>query len=282
MRKSTMIWLIVAASLTLLGALIFTCAMSMAGWDFTKLSTAEYETNIHEITGDFADISIDTITADVTILPSTDGKCRVECYEQKGLIHTVKIDGETLKITVSDTRNWYDNIGINSASASIKIYLPEGVCRGINVTTTTGDIRMENLSIRGFKFMLTTGDVYLSNVVCTGGNFISGSTGDITLKNVSVGNLTASIGTGSTTLESVIAQGKLDINCTTGDVKFDKCDASEIFVETNTGNVTGTLLSDKIFTTKTTTGDVHVPSCKQGGKCAIKTTTGDIEISIKK
>ena len=56
---------------------------------------------------------------------------------------------------------------------------------------------------------------------------------------------------------------------------------SSIDVYVSTGDVTGTLLSDKIFFAETTTGDVSVPKLTSGGKCEISTTAGDIEISIK-
>ena len=49
-----------------------------------------------------------------------------------------------------------------------------------------------------------------------------------------------------------------------------------------TGDVTGTLLTEKTFSTDTSTGDVSVPNPSSGGKCEIKTSTGDITISISK
>ena len=53
-----------------------------------------------------------------------------------------------------------------------------------------------------------------------------------------------------------------------------------MYLETDTGDVTGTLLSNKIFMYDTDTGDVSLPSVMSGGKCQIETDTGDIEISI--
>ena len=57
----------------------------------------------------------------------------------------------------------------------------------------------------------------------------------------------------------------------TGDVKFDACDASEISVKTDTGDVTGSLLTDKVFITNTDTGRVNVPQTATGGRCEIIT-----------
>ena len=69
-------------------------------------------------------------------------------------------------------------------------------------------------------------------------------------------------------------------SCCTGDVTFDGCDAAAISVKTDTGDVTGSLLSNKMFVIDTNTGDVDVPETVDGGRCEIVTDTGDIELNI--
>jgi DUF4097 and DUF4098 domain-containing protein YvlB len=73
----------------------------------------------------------------------------------------------------------------------------------------------------------------------------------------------------------------LSIERSTGDVKLDSVDAAEIYIDTDTGDVKGTLLSEKIIFATTDTGDVDVPRCTVGGRCEIKTDTGNIEIYLK-
>ena len=65
-------------------------------------------------------------------------------------------------------------------------------------------------------------------------------------------------------------------------MEFDACDAAEILVETSTGDVEGTFLSDKIIFAETDTGRVNVPKGIVGGRCEIKTNTGDIKLEIQK
>lgn len=81
-------------------------------------------------------------------------------------------------------------------------------------------------------------------------------------------------------MSHVIATEKLSIERTTGDVEFDDSDAADIFVKTGTGDVTGSLLTDKVFITQTDTGDVDVPQAITGGRCEINTNTGDIKTKI--
>jgi len=93
-------------------------------------------------------------------------------------------------------------------------------------------------------------------------------------------NLTSSGSTGGISLKNVIVSQTLSVRRSTGDVTFDGCDGAEIDVETDTGDVTGCLLTDKVFLTQTDTGRVSVPETVTGGPCRITTDTGDIRITI--
>ena len=68
------VWLMIAAFLILVGCILLAYVMS-------KL--AKYETNTYEVDKASSDISITTDTADIIFALSEDGKCKVECYEEK-------------------------------------------------------------------------------------------------------------------------------------------------------------------------------------------------------
>ena len=53
---------------------------------------------------------------------------------------------------------------------------------------------------------------------------------------------------------NVIASDEFNLERETGDIELNGCDAQTIYVKTDTGNVTGTLLSEKVFITETDTG----------------------------
>ena len=80
----------------------------------------------------------------------------------------------------------------------------------------------------------------------------------------------------------MIADKEIFVLRNTGNVKFDNCDAYELIrVEVNTGDVKGSLLSGKMFTVNTDTGNIQVPPSEPGyPDCQISTRTGDIRISI--
>ncbi len=321
MKRGTKIWLIVAASLVLLGIIIFGGVMAFLKWDFRKFGTGRFETNTYEISEEFRDISIDTDTADVAFLKSEDGKCRIVCYEEEKLKHSVSAVDGTLDIERIDTRKWYDHIRLFSfGNSMIRVYLPEaeyarlsikestgdvGIpnefsfeaidiegstgdvncyasARGlIKIDISTGNICLEELSAGELELSTSTGKISLSSVECDGDIDISVDTGKTKLCDVSCKNLESDGDTGDISLERVIAAESFEIERDTGDVSFDGCDAAEIFVETSTGDVLGSLLSEKIFIAQTGTGKVDVPESTSGGKCKIATSTGDIKIRVE-
>ena len=85
---------------------------------------------------------------------------------------------------------------------------------------------------------------------------------------------------GSIEMNNLIASGSMSIERNTGGVSFDRCDAKSIKVHTSTGDVTGSLISDKSFFTKSSTGNVIVPQTVSEEICEIKTSTGDIILTI--
>ena len=319
MSRTAKIWLIIAAALVLVGCLAFAVAMTMLNWNFINLSTNKYETNSYEISEDFGAISVKTDTANVDFVATDSSKCSVECYDREKLRHTVSVKDGTLVIEIVDTRKWYEYIGINFGSPKITVYLPKGeygalsvrgstgnveLTKGLSfksidisestgnvksyatasgavkIKTSTGKISVENISAGSLELSASTGNITLTNVTCGGDVRVSVTTGKSVLINVKCESLETKGSTGGISMDSVIAKENLSAERSTGRVSFRGCDASEIYVKTSTGNVEGSLLSEKVFITKTDTGRIEVPSSTTGGVCKITTDTGDIKITV--
>ena len=77
------------------------------------------------------------------------------------------------------------------------------------------------------------------------------------------------------------SSGDIDFRRDTGSIELNDSDAQNIKVRTDTGKVDGTLLSGKVFEVKSDTGRINVPASSDGGKCEIRTDTGNITIRIK-
>ena len=320
MKKWT-IWLIIALCLIILGGGIFVAVLAVNDWDFSKFGGGRYETKTYTLEEEFENITIDTDTADVVFLPSTDGKCKVVACEEEKQPYSVSVTDGTLNVKLVDERKWYDHISIfNFEEAKLTVYLPQTEYGKLTLTSTTGDtdipknftfasvdiqattgdvkflgsslgnikiavstgdITMDGAQAKGLDLTVTTGNIRLSNAVCEGIK-IDVSTGKSKLENVACKTLVSDGDTGDIELKNVIATESIYIERDTGDVRFEGMDGGEITIETDTGDVTGTLLSDKIFFVETDTGDKNVPQTTTGGKCTITTDTGDIYIRIAK
>ena len=159
MKKTTKVWLTIAGVLVLVGCIIFAGVMTMLKWDFTKLSTVKYETNVYEIAEAFRDISITTDTADVLFVPSGDGKCTVECYEAENAKHSVAVENGTLTIKINDSKPWYVYIGFCFSSPRITVYLPQAEYAALSVRAGAGDVEIpKDFAFARADISLTTGN----------------------------------------------------------------------------------------------------------------------------
>ena len=317
MDKKTVTWLVIATFLLLIGCVIFGGVMMSLHWDFSKLSTVQYETNEYNITDPFRSISVTTDTADIVLVPSE--TVSVICTEQENAKHSVSVKDGILQIEIVDQRKWYERIGINFGTAKIIVYIPQdqyetltikgstgkvnipegygftmldihqstgdvtcqaSVAETLKIKTSTGSIHVENVHTGRLELSVTTGNIITTNVSCSGDMQFSVSTGKTSLTNVTCKNLTTNGNTGDIVLKNVVAEEKLTIKRSTGYVKFEGCDAAAIQVQTDTGDVTGTLLSEMVFLCETDTGRVDVPKTTVGGLCEITTDTGDIRLKI--
>ncbi len=299
MHKNLKLWLILAAVLIVAGLILFAIPMSIYKWDFTRLNTVPFETNIHMPQASFHSIILNTNTADISIQPSPDGICQVVCHEPENLKHSVEVLDGTLTIQEVDTRKWHTFIGFSFGSTKITLYLPNEEYTNITIRESTGDIKIEkDLTFASMDIQTSTGDVenhasasgvmkihtdtgyiYVENI-STSMLDLSVTTGKITVTDTHCENLTSSGNTGDIILKNVIAAESIQIERSTGDVTFNSTDAADILVETDTGDVTGTLLTEKVFYAETDTGSVNVPKSGNGGNCVIHTNTGDIELTV--
>lgn len=222
---------------------------------------------------------------------------KITVYLPAAEYQRLSIKGSTGDIAISKDFT-FDTIDINLSTGNTEIYA--SAANAVKVQASTGDITLIGVHTNRIDILLstgdttlnevrcegdihiksTTGDINLSNTDCTGGINTENRTGKSTMTNVRCKNLTSEASTGTLQMTNVIASEKFALERDTGDVHFDRCDAAEIEVETDTGSVKGTLLTNKIFITKTDTGTINVPESTQGGKCKITTDTGNITITI--
>ncbi len=315
MKTITKIWALIASLLIIVGVGFFAIGVCLnGGFEMNK-----YLTKTYDKLDNFSEIYINTLTADINFVKSTDKKAKVVCYEEEKAPHVVEVKGGKLSIEVQNNKKWYDYIGIGGfRSPNITVYLPNEAygalsvkcstgavdinkdfafstievigstgdvncyasANDIKIHISTGDIEVKGVNAKNLDLKVSTGEIEVENTTVENDISIKFSTDDASLEKVTATNLTISGGTGDIDLNKVVLTGKMDITASTGDVHFVMCDASEIKVTVSTGNVKGSLLSSKIFMVDTDTGKKQVPKTTEGGVCEITTSTGDIIITI--
>ncbi|MBO4327765.1 MAG: DUF4097 family beta strand repeat protein [Clostridia bacterium] len=293
-------FLIIAVIVIIAGIALIVGALIASGFDLNKLSGVRFEEKSYSVDGDFDKIEIKVKETNIVFELRQEGGTLVKCQETETMRYEVNADGGVLKISGVDQRKWYERIGYNS-NKTLTIYLPKYVYESLTVKCGTGDISVPgqfsfgnadvvsgtgdiswNASVSdSLKLTSSTGKITAGSVGCSGDVSVAVSTGRVVLTDIACRNLTSKGSTGDITLKNVVAFESLTVERSTGDVTLDGCDAVQIAVKTSTGDVKGSLLSEKIFITRTTTGRVKVPETTSGGKCEITTTTGNIDILIK-
>ena len=314
MDKLILIPIIIGSVLLVTGGIFL--GVGIANNKSTQSVTNTYELNDKV----FTSLKFDLETADLEFVVSPNGEKKVVCEETNKHVHTVEVVENTLTVNAKDLRKWYETIfdfGIHKQKVTVylpgdsydaltikastgNLKIPQGlvfenvdvnlstgtldfkadVHDALKVTASTGDLWISEASPKTLNIETHTGDQNLSKIHVDGEVHLKASTGDVSLDDVTGKRLDVNTSTGRITLKDTIMVEDMQIKASTGRVTFDKSDAETLNIETSTGHVSGTLLTSKIFQVETSTGKVHVPQSTTGGLCKIKTSTGNVDISV--
>ena len=258
------------------------------------------ETQVYTTQETYKSIDIDVKTYDINIHLSTTKENKIEYTSSEKMYVETKVINEVLVIEEIDNRKGYEKM-FQLGSDHIDLYLSESILDNVTISGSTGNINIgkgftfTNLEVdfstgniqvlssvtNTLSISNSTGDIKIKDCGNIGDVAINTSTGDIELINFTCQGLNINCGTGNTDLINVVAQKDCKIDGSTGNITLDGFDAANIYIEISAGDVKGTILSNKFFDAKSSTGDVNVPSTREGGECVIYTSTGDIKISYK-
>ena len=223
MKKTTKIWIMIAASLMLVGRIL------------VKLSTVKHETNTYEVSKAFSDISISTDTADIIFALSDDGKCKVECYEKENAKHSVTVENDVLVVRIN--KSWYDYIGYDFGSSKITVYLPKTEYNALFINESTGNVEIpKDYLFDNVDISLSTGDVNFCASVSRLAK-IKAITGNICVENTSAGALELSVTTGKVTVSGVTCRDDITVNVVTGNAYLTDSSCRSVISRGITGSI---------------------------------------------
>lgn len=318
MSSGKKIAIVAAVILMVVGVLLAAITLTVTQFDFGRYSTMTFETKTYELAKPFVNIDIRDTESTVHVLPADDETCRVVCHDSDRLTHTVQVEGDTLTVTRTDTRRWYEHIGFFWGEFLVTVYLPQSTYERLYIKTVSGDVRVsEELSFATAELHATSGEIACAAVTerliaktvsgdLTAENVSGGAvelrstsgyvsllnaettaltaattSGNITLSAVRTADLTATSTSGEVELIEARASGQTVLETVSGDIELYRADAAALRIKTTSGDVEGNLLSAKNFATRTTSGSVGVPASDlAAGVCEVTTTSGDIQLRV--
>ena len=282
MKKSVWISMIVAGGLLLAGLACIAVGHGLGGHTFLTQGDESMGKTIHSThyeNRDFDRIRIDALSADVELIPSEDGKCRIITTDHKDVEYTVHVVEDTLTIRAIDNRAWYQHLSIGStANRSVQIYLPAKDFKSLSVDVTTGDVSIpRDFTFSGnVELSSNSGDLTLLAAV-EGDTSLETTTGDITVEGKHK-TVTASATTGDVTFRHVDAK-ELTVSVTTGSIHVQKAVAVAVTAVAGTGDVIlEDVITDDVLRVTTTTGDQDLRRVRCGG-LSLRAGSGDITLT---
>ena len=174
-----------------------------------------------------------------------------------------------------------NNVTATSTSGEVKIS-SINVKEDLYSNTPSGDVSLSDVTAKNITSESTSGEVKIVTANVKGDFRSSTTSGDINISNLKSQDISVKSTSGDVELIDTIAIGRLKAKTISGDIELDRCDGNSLNLVTTSGNVDGSLLTEKLFITDTTSGDVDVPHTSSDEKCEISTTSGDIEIIVLK
>ena len=266
MKKSVWIPLIVAAACILSGLACIAVGHALGGLEIMASTGKRQTTTVtHDIASGFDRIHIDVIAADVELIPSEDGKCRVTTKDSDYVEYTVDVTEDTLTVRATDTRKWYERLFTPSVSGrSVKVALPREAYKSLTVETVSGRV---NINVR-YTF---SEDVTLSSTSGTIGTAAAIS-GHLDLRSTS-GDIYAMGFLNTVTARST--SGKITLGGKTVD---GDCTATTADLKTTSGEIRGRTITLDRLTAHTGSGDIHAESVTVTETAELMTTSGKIAL----
>lgn len=245
-------------------------------------------------------ISVETSFVDVNFVPENRSDMKI-VYSGKTSSNYIpelktKKSGNTFYIYAKND-NKIKSFNVNYSDLKLDIYIPKNYNNNINITTTSGDLKLSNINIKDLDLGTTSGDIELEDIIT---KTITGNStsGDLELINVSADNIAFNSTSGDIEMKNI--SGNVTVNTTSGDVKSLYKDYKNVInINSTSGDISLTLPKDSSFTlgAKTVSGKLECdfPITIQGKqknslsgtvgtgkyKVNIGTTSGDLYITSK-
>lgn len=315
MKKAKKITIIVALSMIVVGIICSVGSLALVQFDATKLNTMEWETKTYVVEDSFTNISIQGNEAAVSLVPATDGNCKVVCTENEVIYDKVAVVNNTLTIERVDESEWYHNIGVHFGKIEVTVYLPEkeyealfidnssgridvpgdftfaeaevmnssgkinfmaDVNGALKVENTSGGIYVGDNSVESLSVKGTSGSIEVMNVVAVGDVEVNGSSGGIDVSKVECANLSVANSSGSLRLSEIVATGDVNVEGTSGGVHLEDVECANLTGSNSSGKINCTdVIASGNINLENSSGGIALEAC-DAANLKLSATSGSI------
>ena len=202
---------------------------TMSGCTNDEVFTAQ--TYVEE--GEVRSVSIDVTDRAVKLMPSEDGKLRIDYYESEKTSYDISLSEEgVLSVTLDLDQSWTDFVGVQPAAEyrTVCVYLPQELT-DVSVSTTnetisaTGTIAAQNVSMS-----VNGGDLSFRKIAAKKSVTLNAKNGNITgtiLGSYDDYAITCNVKKGESSLPENKTGGSktLSVDCNNGDVEVEIANA---------------------------------------------------------
>lgn len=298
--KALKVALIVAAALVATGIITLTVAAIASGFDPTRLGNVSYIDTTHNVNEAFRSIEIDSGAADIFVVPTTDGTCRVVFHDidSDNIVHSVSVtdgcltivrqDKQPLRFSFSFTApqltlylpgDTYDELEVDSNSGRIDI----SVALKLNeaeLETSSGAISATQLTVaHELEAETSSGRLYLAD--CTAAELRAhSSSGRVTLERMSCTDADVKTTSGSLGITDLTADGKLECESSSGAQRLEAVRCAELRAKATSGSIhADDLIASGPLAAETSSGGIRLDGC-DAAELELTSSSGSIRGSL--
>ncbi len=269
--------LIIALCLVAAGLILSGVALASSGFHPEKLvrEPSSLKETTYSVEEGFTALELRTGAGDVRLLPSDDGKCRVECMENEEQTHRVEVKDGVLRVA----RQVGDPTGVSFRFVErdcVRVYLPERAYERLTLETSSGDVDCPAEFSFGEALVETSsGDAAFRSGV-SGDLTVSAASGNVTVEGVSPASLSVSTASGSIRIVGVAA-GDLSLSAASGDLSLENVALSgEAKLRTSSGDQSLKNVSCASLNAESSSGEKRLTDVLASGELRCESSSGDL------
>lgn len=267
MKKATKFSLAAGGLLLAAGLILFFCGMAMEDWDFSSLSTVNYEQREYAAQGEVTELSVDICAADI----------RAEVSEEAENVHIsypVRVDKEGNVLAQTDISEENGVLTLTEESAGPGIEF--GFAGSPEMTITLPAKALTKISLRTNAGNISLSGVQAEQVSC------ASNTGNIAVAETEAEQLILSSDTGNVRAAGSAVGADAVLSANTGNVRAENMTAGLLSLAADTGDVTfaGEVRAERIQA-RSQLGNISAEAPLSAGEMSFETETGEVELLIR-